>query len=238
MWARLALWTRRPWSARRTSLARQRLTIGPELRFARTTTTAAITAAIAPRAAEAARATGATGATGTARTATRSPSSTRSTPTAELARRRGQLPADTGARHLTAARTIVVLALLFRCARLEARQATRFAITARTAAATIATTGTTATAIATGTTAATITAIAAVAAVVTALLAGDAVDHVVKLAPRNRTMGAGLALIHANQANLIELIADDLERLEQARGAIWLNAKRRSDCVGKRVGLR
>jgi hypothetical protein len=202
-------------------------------RTARTTRTA--TAARTTGTATAARTTGtATAArtTGTA-TTTRTATATRTATTAitELARRSRELPADARARHLAATRTIVVLLVFFGRADLEAAEAARLVAIA-------ATTEATATATATTTLAAAAT-LVATTAVITALLlrTGDAIDHVVKLTARHRAMRTLLALEHAHEANLIDAIADDVERLEQTRRAVGLNTERRGDRVGRRILL-
>jgi hypothetical protein len=107
--------------------------------------------------------------------------------------------------------------------------------------------GTTATATATGTTtAATLaaTAAATLAATTTsaviatrALRTGDAIDHVVELAARDRAVRALLALEHANEANVVDAATDDVECLEEARGAIGLNAECGRDCTDRWIFL-
>jgi hypothetical protein len=176
-----------------------------------------------------ARTTGATRTTAAPRTT----SATRTTTTtiAELARRGRELPADARARHLAATRTIVFLLLFLRRAHLQAAETARLvAIAATTEAAGTATTATTAALTA-------LAAAAIIATIVTTSTRGsrDAIDHVVKLAARHRAVRTLLALEHANEANVVEAIADDVERLEQTRRAIGLNVQRRRDCIGRRI---
>src|SRR5690606_27599668 len=167
-----------------------------------------------------------TRATGSA-SAARTAASTASTIT-EVARRRGELPADARARHLAAAGTIVVLALFARRARLEAAEATRTVAIAAATEATGATTATLATIAATTTT--------IVAIVATALLRRrDAIDHVMELSARDRALRALLALEHAHESNLIDAITDDVERLEQTLGALRLNVERGGDGFDGRI---
>jgi hypothetical protein len=87
--------------------------------------------------------------------------------------------------------------------------------------------------IATTTAAATaaITTAAVTAIVAPALRAGDAIDHVVELAARDRAVRAFLALEHADPANLVDPITDDVERLDQTLRAIRLDA----DGLGDRL---
>jgi len=180
--------------------------------------TRSTTAAVIATRAIAARATGATAATRATPAATIA--------TAEITRRRRQLPADTGARHLTATRAIVTVGLRLglRVAELQAAEAARLRGTTVAAAEPAATAGTTA-AIATATTTAITSATTVVAAIIaTALRAGDAIDHVVELAAADRAVRAFLTLEHADQANLVDAIADDVERFDQALRAIGLNA--------------
>ena len=169
---------------------------------------------------------------------------TRATPTAaiataEIARRRGELPADTGARHLTTPRTVITLGLRLglRIVELQAAEATRLRRAALSAEPT-ATTAAATTAAAIATTAATITTTAVVATIVAAALrAGDAIDHVVKLAAGDRAVRALLALEHADQADLIDAITDDVERLDQALRAIGLDADGLGDRLDDRIVL-
>jgi hypothetical protein len=186
----------------------------------RTATTVVTTRPIAART---------TGTTATTRTAT----GTTTAAAAEVARRRGQLPADTGARHLAATRAIVAVGLRLglRVAELEAAEAARLrraAIATESAATATAAAAAAITAAATPaiTTAAIVTAIVA-----PALRAGDAIDHVVELAARDRAVRAFLALEYADPANLVDPIADDVERLDQALRAIGLDA----DGLGDRL---
>ncbi len=189
---------------------------------------------------------GAAGAARTTRTATGTTlvaSTGAPTPTAaittlpELARRRGQLPADTGARHLATPRTIVprIGPVLLR-ADLEAAQPARLvsALAAEAAATEAAATAATAAAAASAVTTAAFTSAAAVVAL-TPRRTRDAIDHVVKLAPRDRVVRAFLALVDADQADLIDRVADDVERLEQARGAIGLDRQRGCDRLDHRI---
>jgi hypothetical protein len=157
------------------------------------------------------------GTTGTAAVATAAraaptwAASTTGTPSAsaiaEVPRRRRELPADAGARHLAATRPIVFLLVFLVRAGLEAAQAARL-IAIATAAAT-----------------------APIVVAPTALRTGDAVDDVVELAARDRPVWTLLALEHAHEANLVDPVADDVERLEQTLGALGLNTERRSHGV-------
>ncbi len=210
-----------------------------------TTRTTTACEAIAATATLAARTTGTAIATGTAtwttaatRTATARTATTATTAAIpEIARRSRQLPADARTRHLAATGTIIFLLLFFRRADLEAAKATRLvAVAATTEAAATATTTTTATRTATTTTlaaltAATATATAALVAIATATACRscDAIDHVVELAARDRVVRTLLALEHAHEAHLIDAIADDVERLDETRGAIGLDVERCSD---------
>ena len=168
---------------------------------------------------------------------------TTTTWTALVTWRGRQLPADARARHLAATRTIVFF-LLFRLAgRLhEAAKATRLvAITTRatrtagTATATTAAITTAAAAATTAITAAATAIITACTATITTRRRRDAIDHVVELATRDGAMRTRFALEHANETNLIDAITDDVERLEQTRGAIWLNTEGARDRVDRGV---
>jgi hypothetical protein len=173
-------------------------------------------------------------ATGTTRATARTTTTTR---TAILARRRRQLPADARARHLSATRTIILFRSLGLRADLQATEAARLVAIATTAAEATGPAGTTATAAL-----ATAAALAATATAVTATLftarlrRRDAIDHVVELAARDRAMRTGLALEHAHEANLVDAIADDVERLEHARRAIGLHAELVRDEIDRRIG--
>jgi hypothetical protein len=166
------------------------------------------------------------GATSAART-------TASAAISEVTRGRRELPADARTRHLAASRTIIFLLVFLRRAHLEAAEPARLvaiaaatesaAATATAAARTTAATRTTA-ALAATTALATTSAITAVIA--TGACSGDAIDHVMKLAARDRAVRTFLALEHANEANLVDTIADDVERFDETRGAIGLNAER------------
>src|SRR6185436_9759538 len=57
----------------------------------------------------------------------------------------------------------------------------------------------------------------------------DAIDHVVKLAARDRTVRTLLALEHAHEPDLIDPVTDDVERFDQTRSAIGLHVQRSSD---------
>jgi hypothetical protein len=161
---------------------------------------------------------------------------------AKVARRSGELPADTGTRHLTAARTIVFLLLFLGGADLEAAETARLVAIAATTEATRATATAAATALAATTALTAATAIVAVAT--TARRTGDAIDHVVKLAARDRAMRARFALEHTNQAHLVDPVADDVERLDETRGTLRLNVERCGDrrdrgfVLWRRCGLR
>jgi len=172
---------------------------------------------------------------GTTRTTTATRATTSARTFAEIARCRGELPADARTRHLSTSRTIVVgLLFLFRT-ELEAAEAARLrgtALAAESTAAAATATATTATAITTTATAAIIATFAT-----TLTLTGDAIDHEVKLAALDRTVRAGLALEHANEANLIDAIADDVERLDDPRRLVGLQASRLGDCLHDRIVL-
>jgi hypothetical protein len=216
--------------------------------------TIATTAALATRTTRTAIAAGATAAwttwtTSATRTATTWTTATTTTATiTEVARCGRQLPADSGARHLTATGTIIFLLLFLGRANLEATEAARLVAIAATAEATAATTTTAAGSAATATLAALTTASTATAALVaiasTARRSCDAIDHVVELAARDRVVRTLLALEHAHEAHLVDAVADDVERLDETRGAIRLNAERCSDGCNRsfvllrRFGLR
>jgi hypothetical protein len=193
-------------------------------RATRTTRTAGATTTVITARTIAARTAGATPATWTT-------TRTTTAATTEIARRRRQLPADTGARHLPAAGTIVAVGLRLglRVAELEAAEATRLRRTAVAAESTAAATATTTAAITAAATTAIATAAITCAIVAPALRAGDAIDDVMELAARDRAVRALLALEHADPANLIDTIADDVERLDQTLRAIRLNADRFGD---------
>ena len=202
-----------------------------------TTTEAAIVAARPTGATAAARTTTTAGATRATRAiATGATATTRTTTAlAHVARRRRELPADARGGHLATRRAIVVvLALFLGLAVHEAGEAARFVLLVATEhAATTAATAT-ATAAAAATTAAIATAAAAIVAAL--LLAADAVDDVVELAARRGAVRAGLALVHAHEADLVDVATDDIERLEQALGALGLDADRRGDGLDRRIG--
>ena len=240
-------------------LVRDRLTVrthallATEARVRTTTTTTiatATTGTTAIAAITAGTATGTTTATRTTRSAaivaittgtTATTARTTGATTTEVARCGRQLPADSGARHLATTGTIIVLRRFLRCAELQASKAAWLvaiaawtAEAAATTAATAAATGSTATAIAaTATTASTAAIIVAAAP---ARLTGDAIDHVMKLAARDRAVRTLLALIDAHLADLVDPVADDVERLEQTRGAIGLNTERGRDRFDRRIG--
>ena len=229
----------------------QRLTVGSERRWAtwasvKIATRATAIATIATAAGTTAAGTTATGTTtgtttaGTTRSATIATRATaiatiatRSAATlalaaAEVARRRRQLPADSGARHLTATRTIVFLLLFLLRTDLQRAEATRLVAIAATSAA--------------STAAATAIAIAATATIITlattsACRRGDAIDDVVELAARDRAVRSLLALKHAHEANLVDAVTDDVECLEQARRAIRLNVQLRRERLHDRIAL-
>jgi hypothetical protein len=232
--------------AGRARLTRQRLAVRAELLRLVTATVTTVTeattrarTAIAPIATVAAGTTGTTKPAGTARTtgatrtarATRtSRASTRATATAafasEIARRRGELPADACARHLAATRPIVILGLVLRPAQLEAAQTARLVppIASRAAAIAVAA-----------------SAIAAAPIIATAVAApalgrGDAVDRVVELAAGDRAVRALLALEHADQADLVDAITNDIERFDHARGAVRLHTQRGGHRGDDRIG--
>lgn len=224
-------------------LERQRLTIGTEARTARTAIATTRTAAEATRAATTTGTTTARTTTGATAIATITTRSTRtattslatSLATTEIARRGGELPADSRARHLAATGTIVFLLLFFGRAVDEAAEALGLVAIAATAEATRATTTTAATATATISAAATTAITAAVIAIATLLLTGDAIEHVVELAARHRAVRSGLALIHAHETNRFDVAADDVERFEQARRAIRLHAENGRDVIDRGI---
>jgi hypothetical protein len=142
------------------------------------------------------------------------------------------LPADARARHLSASGPIVVARALFGGPDLEAAEAARLVATlsARTARASSA-----AAIAASASPAAAAAPVIAVAAA--ALGRHHAVDRIVKLAPRDRSVRALLALEHAHQAHLVEPIANNIERFDHARGPVGLDAQSARDRVGDRIGL-
>lgn len=243
-WVRATLGTARTASARTAGTA--------------ATATATIVATIATGTARTAGSTGiTTSAARTARTArtagaTRTASTTWTTSTTgttasgattttitEVARCRGELPANTGARHLAASRTIVFLLLFLGRADLERAEAARLVAIAATAEATTAA----ATAATRTATAATLATALAAAAASTAIFATtfrrtrNAIDHVVELTARDRAVRAFLALEHAHEPNLVDAITDDVERLEQTLGAIGLDVERSRDGIDRRIFL-
>jgi hypothetical protein len=217
----------------------QRLAIGAKARAARTARSAATRVAIA------AGATRATAVVVAARTAAAGTTAV----VARIARGGGELPADAGAGHLAALRAIVVLALaVLRAAALvadglEAAEAARLvaaiAAGAAEAAAAAATTAAAA-ATATATASAAVIATAAAIALATAALrrAGDAVDRVVVLADRRRAGRALLALEDADEADRLEVGADDIERLDQALRAIGRDRQLAGDALGEGLGFK
>jgi len=70
-----------------------------------------------------------------------------------------------------------------------------------------------------------------------ALRRGHAVDRVMILAARDRAVRALFALEHADQAHLVEAVADDIERLDQPGGTVGLDRQRAGDRVDDRIGL-
>jgi hypothetical protein len=231
---RAAITTRSAWSSR---------TTGAHL-VARTTRTTATWAATTRTAARTTRTTRTTGTTTATIAIATSAARTTTTWTALVTRCGRQLPADARARHLAATRTIVFLLLFLRARRFdEAAEATRLvAIATRTtrAAGTTATAttaiATTAAATTTAITAAATTIVAACTAAITTARRGNAIDHVVKLAARDGAVRTRFALEHANETNLIDAITDDVERLEQTRGAIGLNTERARNGIDRRIG--
>jgi hypothetical protein len=158
---------------------------------------------------------------------------------AEIARRRGELPADAGAWHLAAARPVVVLRRFLGGAVHEAAQPPRLVAPIPPGAS-----GASATATTAATTAATAAAVTAATAVAAASIVAaaplrrrHAVDGVVELAARDRAVRPLLALEHANQANLVEPVADDVERLDHPGGPVRRDPHRARDRVGDRIGL-
>ncbi len=242
---------------------RQRLTVRTEARLTATESTgstaagtaevAAITATRTTRTAIATiaagttttRTTRTTGTTRTTRT-TRTTGTTRTTAAfataafrVEVARGCGQLPTDPGARQLAATRTIVILLLFFRCAELQAAEATRLRRTTIAAEPTTAATTTAAAATATAITTATTWTITAATIIATAATrrTRDAIDDVVELAARDRVVRSLLALEHAHETHLIDAVADDVERLDQPRCAIGLDVQRRRERLHLRIAL-
>jgi hypothetical protein len=230
----------------------QRLTVGAEHRLAtgtsgtatvaRTTTTATTgTARTATLATITTETTGTTRAARTTRTArtiatwtTAAATRAAAIATAEVTRRGGQLPTDSRARHLAATGTIVFLLLFFLRADLEAAEAARLVAITATAGATAATAGATTTATATSAITAAIIAIVATSARRT----GDAIDDVVELAARDRTVRSLLAMEHADETDLIDAVPDDVERFDQPRCAIGLHRELRRERLHDRIILR
>jgi hypothetical protein len=215
---------------------RQRLAIWAKARAARTARSAATRVAIA---AGAARAT-------TVVVAARAAAAGTTAVVARIARGGGELPADAGAGHLAALRAIVVLALaVLRAAALvadglEAAEAARLvaAIAAGAAEAAAAAATTAAATAATAASAAVIATAAAIALATAALRrAGDAVDRVVVLADRRRAGRALLALEDADEADRLEVGADDIERLDQALRAIGRDRQLAGDALGEGLGF-
>ncbi len=125
----------------------------------------------------------------------------------------------------------------------EARQTARLVLAAAGAAEATAACATATAAAATTTAAAATatTAVAAAAAIIprgtAALLAADTIDHEVELTARHAAVRTLLALVHAHEADLLDVAGtDDVERLEEARGAIGLHGQRGGDRVDRRIG--
>jgi hypothetical protein len=207
-----------------------------------TTTGTARTATLAAITAETAGTTGTARTTRAARTiatwTTAATARAAAIATAEVTRRGGQLPTDSRARHLAATGTIVFLLLFFLRADLEAAEAARLVAITATAGATAATAGATTTATATSAiTAAIIAAIIAIVAT-SARRTGDAIDDVVELAARDRTVRSLLAMEHADETDLIDAVPDDVERFDQPRCAIGLHRELRRERLHDRIILR
>jgi hypothetical protein len=153
---------------------------------------------------------------------------------AGVARCSGELPADTGSRHLSAARPVVVSWLVLLDAQLEAAEAARF-VAAITAGATASAGATVSAAPAIPATATILTAAAPV--VTPALRRCHAIDRIVILATRDRAVRPLLTLEHAHEADLVEPVADDIERLDESGCPVGLNPQRARDGIADRIGL-
>jgi hypothetical protein len=189
--------------------------------------------------ARAARATGTTGTTRPAR-ATRAARATPRGPTttaltAEITRRRRQLPADPSPRHLATTWPVIVLRLVFGPAEHEASKAA-WLVAAIAPGATEPAAATAATA-----TAATISASATVAALAIvatpALCRGDAIDGVVVLAAGDRSVRTLLALEYAHEAHLVQPGSNNIKRFDQASRTVGLDAQRARHRIDDRIGL-
>lgn len=161
------------------------------------------------------RSTWSTRTSGAARVAPRSTST--AALAAEVARGGGELPADAGPRHLSAARPVVVCGRVLREAHLEATEAARL-VAAITSGASGAPAAAAISAVSAPTTVAAATVVAP-----PALRRRHAIDGIVKLAARDRTVGPLLALEYAHEAHLVEPIANNIERFYQPRSPVGLN---------------
>jgi hypothetical protein len=200
--------------------------------------------AITARATRTTRATGTTRAAGTTGAAGATPRGPTTTAlTAEITRRRRQLPADPSPRHLATTWPVIVLRLAFRPAEHEASKAA-WLVAAITPGATEAAAATAAAATATATataTAATISAAATVAALAIvatpALRRRDAIDGVVVLAAGDRSVRTLLALKHAHEAHLVQPGSNNIKRFDQASRTVGLDAQRARHRIDDRIGL-
>src|SRR5262249_55184299 len=138
-------------------------------------------------------------------------------------------------------RTIVFLLFFLLRARLQAAETARLVAIATTAEPATSTTSTSSTSSATTTLAAlaasTSTAATIVAIAATARCTCDAIDHVVELAARYRAVRSLFALEHAHETDLVDAVADDVERLEQALGTVGLDVERARHRIGRRILL-
>jgi hypothetical protein len=204
--------------------------------------TAATRAAGSARSTVTAVATGPTRSAGSTRsTGAASRSAATSTLAAEVARRRGELPADPGAWHLSATRPVVVFRLILLRAVHEATEAARL-VASIAAGSTSTSTSTPASPAAAA--AATVAAIATAAAVTAAAIVTapalrrrHPIDGVVVLAARDRAVRPLLALEHAHEADLVETVADDIERLDHAGSPVRLDPQCAGDRVDDRIGF-
>jgi hypothetical protein len=152
-----------------------------------------------------------------------------------LTRRRGQDPAHASARDLAAARAVIAIrAFVLLVGRgLQAAQPARLGRAAAIAeATTAATAATTAIAITATSTAAAL--VAPATATAAATRSHDAIERVVELAHAGRAGRPLLALEHAHQAHAIDVGPDDIERLDQTRGALRGQREHAGDRFGHR----
>jgi hypothetical protein len=142
------------------------------------------------------------------------------------------LPPDPGARHLSAARPVIVLWLVFVRADLQAAEASR--LVAAVAAGATGPPATTATSPAVP--AASPVPTAAIIAT-SALRRCDAIDCVVILTACDRAVGSLLALEHAHEAHFIKSVSNDIKCFDHPGGPVGLDGQCSGDRVDDRIRL-